>query len=235
MALKAFISFCFKNYLRQHRYLRDLIAIVIFSIFFGGFLTGGPLHDNIWLIFTIFAVILNLLTAPSLFFLEQGNTLYFLLSKPNGRKYLFLSKIIVIVLIDLFWVFCFAALYGLRFLSPDYFLLLPLRLTFIAVLLLLSTLLFSLSYTYPPQLSWLIFVLLIFGSIIHKAGYFPIKSAAEMFKVLVFLLPPFFEIHALTISLDFSGYSAFFLAAAIVQIAILYFVSGRKMLWKDFL
>jgi ABC-type transport system involved in multi-copper enzyme maturation permease subunit len=117
MALAAYISFCFKNYLRQHRYLLDLVAMVIFSIILGGFLNGTHQDDNLWwMVLSGFAVFLNISTAPAMFFLEHGNTLHFLLSKPNGRRNLLLSKIIVIVLVDLFWIFLFSMLYGLRFL-----------------------------------------------------------------------------------------------------------------------
>lgn len=235
MALLTFINFCYKNYLRQHRYLRELIAIVIFSIFFGGFLTGDHLDDSIWWVFTVFAVLLNLLTSPSLFFLEKGNTLTFLLSKPHGRTYLFMAKVILIILIDLFWVLLFAVLYGLRFLSLDYFLILPLRLFFVAFVLLLSTLLLSLSYSFRPQLSWLIIILLVFGCIVNKSPMFPPNSLSEILKLLIFLLPPFFEISFITVSLDFSHAQAAFLGVALIQIVALLLISLRQILRKDFL
>jgi len=233
VALRAFIEFGFKNYMRQHRYLRDLAAVVIFSIFFGGFLSGNQLESNIWWVFAVFALILNLLTAPSVFFLEKGNTLYFLLNKPHGRKRLFLSKIILIILIDLTWVLIFALAYGLRFLSVEYFLELPLRMGIITLLLTLSTLLLSLAYTFHPQSSWLIFTLLVFGSIINKAPLFPIKSAGEVFKLLIFLVPPFFEINFISVSLEISGWHSVFLLIALLQIAAVYWISSKKMLQKD--
>ncbi len=233
MALWAFIEFSFKNYMRQHRYLRDLAAVVIFSVFFGGFLGSDQLQSGIWWVFAVFALILNLLTAPAVFFLEKGNTLYFLLSQPLGRRRLFLSKIILIVLIDLSWVLIFAVAYGLRFLSADYFLLLPLRMGVIALVLMLSTLLLSFSYTYHPQLSWLIFVLLVFGNIVRKEGLLPMESPAEIFKALVFLLPPFFEITSISVSLTLDSWHVLFLLLAIIQVGGLYFFSMRRMLQKD--
>ncbi len=234
MALIAFVKFCFLNYLRQHRYLLDLVVIVIFSIIFGGFLTSDQLGDSIWLIFSIFALIINIPTALLTFFLEKGNTLYFLLSKPKGRENFLYAKIIVIVLIDLFWVIIFALLFGLRFPSVDYFLLLPSRFSLILITLVLSTLIISFAYAYQAHLIWLIFILFVFGNIIRKEGFFPIESAIESFKVLVFLLPPFFEMHFLTISLDFSGWPLVFLGAALAQIIILFYVSRKRMMRKDF-
>jgi len=242
--LFAFVRFEYKNYLRQHRYLRDLIAIVIFIILFEAFLTGDQYTEDIWIVFAIFAIILNLLTAPSVFFLEKGNTLYFLLSKPNGRRNLFISKIILITLIDLMWISLFAFLYGLRFLSPAYFLNMPLKLMFIIFILLLSTLLLSLSYTYRPQLSWLIMILLVFGSIFPKVRLFPLHSLEDWYKVLSLLLPPFAELTDLMVSVTWQGWSPgflevrltwqlIFLLVAILQIGFWSYISARKMMRKD--
>lgn len=235
MALAAYISFCFKNYLRQHRYLRDLVAMVIFSVFFGGFLTSTHLDDNLWwMVLSVFAIFLNIFTAPATFFLERGNTLHFLLSKPNGRRNLLLSKIIVIVLVDSFWIFLFSMLYGLRFLEADYFLLLPIRLLCIGMMILLSTMLISIAYTYRPQLSWLIFMLLIFGCIVRKEPLFPIESLTEVLKPLVFLLPPFFEMISFTVTLKIPTFmQAMFLLTAILQTSFLFYLSRRKMMRKD--
>lgn len=235
MALRAYINFCLKNYLRQHRYLRDLVAMVIFSIFFEGFLTSTHLDDNLWwMVLSVFAIFLNIFTAPAVFFLEKGNTLYFLLSKPDGRRNLLLSKIIVIVLLDLFWVSIFSVLYGLRFLSAEYFMLLPIRLLCIAAMILLSTLLVSIAYTYRPQLTWLIFALLIFGCIFPKEKLFPITSIAEILKALAFLLPPFFEIISLTVALEItSSMQAVFLGVALLQIFALFYISNKIMMRKD--
>lgn len=235
MALIAYINFCFKNYLREHRYLRDLVAMIIFSIFFGGFLSSSDLDDHLWwLVLSAFAIFLNIFTAPAVFFLERGNTLHFLLSKPDGRKYLLFSKIVVIFLVDLFWVLTFAMFYGLRFPSPEYFLSLPLRIAGIGGIILLSTLLISIAYTYRPQLTWLIFVLVIFGCIIRKEPLFPITGPGEVAKVLVFLLPPFFEMISFVTSLSItSGWQLLFLGVAAAQMLILLYLSTRRMLRKD--
>ncbi|RMI09239.1 MAG: hypothetical protein D6681_07305 [Calditrichaeota bacterium] len=245
MALWAFVRFCYKNYLRQHRYLRELIAIVIFIILFEGFLTSDRLDPHIWIVFAVFAIILNLLTAPSLFFFEKGNTLYFLLGKPHGRRNLFLAKVVLIVLVDLFWVALFASIYGLRFLAGDYFLMMPVKLLGIALILLLSTLLLSLAYTIRPQLSWLIFLLLVFGCIVPKARLLPITSLFQSTKLLAFLLPPFAEMADLLVSLSPEGWQPGFLqmglgaqigflGLALAQIALLFYLSGKRMLRKDF-
>lgn len=244
--LFAFVRFEYKNYLRQHRYLRDLVAIVIFIILFEAFLTGDQYTEDIWIVFAVFAIILNLLTAPSVFFLEKGNTLYFLLSKPNGRRNLFISKVILIILIDLMWIVLFALLYGLRFLSLTYFMNMPLKLLFIILILLLSTLLLSLSYTYRPQLSWLIMILLVFGSIFPKVRLFPLHSPEDWYKILSLLLPPFAELADMMVSVTWEGWSPgfldvspgwqiFFLLIAMMQIGGWWFLSARKMMRKDLL
>jgi len=235
MALKAYINFCFKNYLRQHRYLRDLVAMVIFSIFFGGFLTSTNLDDNLWwMVLSVFAIFLNIFTAPAVFFLEKGNTLYFLLSKSDGRRNLLLSKISVIVLVDLFWILFFAVLYGLRFLSVDYFLLLPIRVVIVGIMILLSTLLISIAYSYRPQLTWLIFAMLIFGCIVRKEPLFPITSFEEFLKPLAFLLPPFFDMISFAISLQIeSTIQLAFSGTAFLQIFLLFYLSNKIMRRKD--
>ena len=224
--------------------MRELVVIVLFIILFEAFLTSDQFTNDIWIVFAVFAIILNLLTTPSLFFLEKGNTLYFLLSKPHGRRNLFLSKVILIVLIDLLWVFLFSLLYGLRFLAPSYFLSMPIKLFFITIILILSTLLLSLTYTYRPQLSWVIMIFLVFGCILPKAKLFPMHSPGEAYKLLALLLPPFTEIADLMVSVNVwnwqpgfleipSGWQLAFLALAFVQIAALLVISLRKMMHKD--
>ena len=232
--LFAYIRFIYKNYMRQHRYLRDLAAVVIFSVFFGGFLSSGQFEEGIWWVFAVFALLLNLLTAPSVFFLEKGNTLSFLLSQPQGRRRLLTAKVVLIVLIDLAWVSVFAVAYGLRFLQADYFLLLPLRLGVVTLVLTLSTLLLSLSYTYHPRLSWLIIILLVFGNIINKEKMFPIESPEALLKLLVFLVPPFFEISFVSVSLELSAWHLAFVGVAFLQIGLLYWITQRRMQHKDF-
>ncbi len=233
MQLLTFITFCFKNYLRQHRYLRELGAAVIFTIFFEGFLTSDVMQENIWMIFVVFALILNLLTAPSLFYLEKGNTLHFMLSKPHGRRNMFLAKIILIVLIDVFFVLLFTIAYGLRFWSPESFLLAPVRLLFVIMILTLSTLLMSFTYTYKPQFSWLIMIVIILGCVINKAPLFPIQSLAETAKLAIFALPPIQELIFLSISLTFDGWASLFFAIGFLQAGILLWLSYRLMLRKD--
>ena len=234
MVLTAYISFCYRNYMRQHRYLRDLVAIVVFSIFFGGFLGAPTREAHIWLVFCVFALLLNLLTAPSVFFLEQGNTLAFLLGKPGGRMHLFRAKVALTVLIDLFWVTLFAAVYGFRFLDPDYFLGMPLRLLIVTVILLLSTLLLSLAYTGRPQLGWLIFLLLVAGNIINKAPLLEMESALDIFGALVLFLPPFLELDFLTVDFGLTGWQWVLVGLAPLQIAGLYALSAWRMARRDF-
>lgn len=235
MKLLTYIRFGYLNYIRQHRYIREILIVIIFHIFFWAFLYGDSGDDSIWTVLNVFAVLLNLATAPSIFFLEKGNTLHFYLSKPDGRRYLFLSKIILIVLIDLMWVLFFALIYGARFVSAEYFLLLPIRLLLVATLLLLTTLLISLSYSYRPQLSWLVFALIIFGSIVNKGAILPIADWADSYKALVFLLPPLLEINFLTADLSFAQVHFMFAVFAALHIAALFWFSLRGVMRKDLL
>ena len=231
--LIACLDFCRINYLRQHRYIFELIATVIFSVFFGGFLTADVAGNYIWFVLAAFGIILNLITAHSLFSLETGNTLYFLIAKPNGRRNLFISKIILIVAIDLLLVAILAVIYGLKFWNGIEFLLLAPRLVMMMLVLLLSTLLMSFTYTIRPQLIWVVFVLIVFGYIINKAPLFPIQSLSEVLKLLVFFLPPLQELVFLAMDFDFSPWSVLFLILAIVQTALLGIYSYRRMLNKD--
>ena len=233
LKLLPFIRFGYVNYLRQHRYLRELAAAVIFTIFFGGFLSGPQLEDGIWWVFAVFALILTLLTTPSIFYMDSGNTLYFLLVQPMGRKRLYLSKVILIVLIDLVWVGGFALVYGLRFMQPDYFLLFPVRMMILALLLLLSTLLLSFSFTRHPQWSWLVFVLLIFGNIVNKIKLLQMEGWGDAGNLAVLLLPPMFEVSQLAVTLQFAAESVGFLALALIQIWLLYWWNRKLMDRKD--
>lgn len=235
MALRAYLKFHYKNYLREHRYVREIVAVVIFNIFFYGFLYDRQPEDAIWTVFGVFALLLNLVSVPSLFFFEKGNTLYFLLIKPYGRRNYFCSKIIFIILVDLFWVGLFTLLYGLRFLNANYFLLLPLRWLILLALLSLSTLLISFSFTYRASISWLILLVLILGSVVNKAEVFPVQGTGELYKFLTFLLPPFLELIFLNVSLLFTKWQIVFLAVALAQTAVLSLLSYRLILKKDFL
>jgi len=235
MKIFAYIHFEYLNYIRQHRYIREIVVAIIFNIFFWAFLYVDKPDNSIWTVLSVFGILLNLVTAPSVFFLEKGNTLYFLLSKPRGRRYLFLSKIILILFIDLAWILLFALIYGMRFFSAEYFLLLPLRLIIVGLILLITTLLISFSFSYRPQLSWLIFAFIIFGSIINKSALLPIKSISEIYKILIFLLPPILELNFLTADLSFLKINSLFAAIAGFHIILLFFLSYRGMMRKDLL
>ncbi len=235
MKLVTYIHFGYLNYVRQHRYIREIIIVIIFHIFFWAFLYNDKPDDSIWTVLNVFAILLNLATAPSLFFLEKGNTLHFYLSKPHGRRNLFLSKLILIILIDLSWILLFALIYGIRFSSVIFFLLLPIRLLLVASILLITTLLISLSFSYRPQLSWLVFALIIFGSIVNKGALLPINGFAEIYEVFVFLLPPLLELNFLTAELSFANIHFSFAILAMIYISGLFWLSYRGMMQKDLL
>jgi hypothetical protein len=235
MRLLTYIHFGYLNYIRQHRYIREIIIVIVFHIFFWAFLYNDKPEDSIWTVLNVFAILLNLATAPSLFFLEKGNTLHFYLSKPYGRRNLFLSKIILSILIDLAWILLFALIYGIRFSSADFFLFLLVRLPLVTWILLITTLLISLSYSYRPQLSWLVFALIIFGSIVNKGALLPINGFGEIYKILAFFLPPLLELNFLTADLSFVNIHFVFVILALVHIAGLFWVSYRGMMRKDLL
>jgi len=233
-AFRENIRFGYRNYIRQHRYLRELVAVVLFNIFFYGLLYGDKAEDAAWAVLIVFAVLLNLITAPSIFFWDRGNTLYFLLSQPQGRKRLFFSKICLIILIDLFWMGLFAALYGLRFLSWHYFLWLPLRLSVVALILALCTALISFSFSYRPFWSWIILALIIFGFILNKQALFPIDLPNEIYKLFALLLPPLLELTRFCTTLQNNLWLAGFLVLALLQSFILLRISYRRVERKDF-
>jgi len=216
-AWRAYIAFQWHHYFRTHRYLREIAAVVIFGIFFGGFLSDAHGGAGVWILFSVFAIILSSMTAPSLFLLERGTTLYFLIGKPHGRRRYFLSKIALIVLIDLGILLAFALVYGLRFPSFSYFLLLPVRLALVALILLQVTGLIALTMAYRPTWTWWIFVWIVFGGIVNKGGVLPIHGIAEGYKLLVFLLPPFQELTFLSTSLEFDLLGWIWLGLALVQ------------------
>ncbi len=230
----AFLGFLYRNYMRSHRYLRELVVVVIFHIFFWGFLYSNQPEDPIWWVFSVFAVLLNLVTTPSMFLLEKGNTLHFLLARPHGRRFLFLARVGLILLIDLVLVTFFATIYGLRFLSSGFFLHLPLRLAGIAWILLLSTLLLSLPYSYRPQLSWLVLLLLIFGAIVNKAALLPAPFPRQAYRWLALGLPPFFEISYLLVHFTIAPRALPFLVAGALQIVLLGWISYRGWMQRDF-
>ncbi len=232
--LKPYLQFFFRNYWRSHRYLREIIFLVIFHIFFWGFLYGESPEDQIWTVFGVLALLLNLVTAPTLFYLERGNDRNFALVRPLGRIRFFLAKIVLIVLIDFFWVALFSMVYGIRFWESEYFLLLPVRLIFILLLLVLSTSLLGLSFTFRPFIAWLLLLLVVFGSILNKVALFPPESWQEAYVFITLALPPFLEIIFSAVSLKFPLWRVVFLGVALLQILFYLWLNLRFMLRKDF-
>ncbi len=231
--IQAYLNYFFKNYWRSHRYLREVVLIVIFHIFFWGFLYGERPEDPIWTVLGVLALVLNLVTVPSLFYLEKGNALQFPLVRPEGRRRFFVAKFLLIFLIDFFWVALFSLIYGFRFLDPGYFLLLFPRLAIIALLLLLSTALLSLSFSYRPWIAWLLIFLVVFGSIINKIALFPLHSWKEIEALLVFLLPPFLELIFAAVNIRLSFWQIVFLMVAVLQFLFYFYVNLKLMLRKD--
>ncbi len=188
-----------------------------------------------WLLFAVFAILLSSMSAPSLFFLEQGNTLQFLLSKPRGRQRFYLSKIILVVLLDVAIVAVFALVFGFRFLSLHYFLWLPVRLALIALMVALITALIGLTHAYRPTWSWWIIGVIIFGGIVNKGGVLPIEGVHQAYKLLVFLLPPLQELAFLSVSLQFTSLSGVFLGIALGQLLLFLAAGLRGTQRKDYL
>ncbi|GAB4369860.1 MAG: hypothetical protein Kow0042_11790 [Calditrichia bacterium] len=227
---KSYFSFFAKNYLRTHRYLREIVTVFIFHIFFWGFLFTERPQDDFWFVFAIFALILNIVTFVSVFYLEKGNSLYFTLVRPHGRYYYFVAKILLILAIDMIWIGLFALLYGLRFWDSTYFLLLAPRLIFMFVLIALSLSLLCFSYNYKPWIIFLYLILLVFGFILNKTAH----SIPPLVKALLFILPPFNEIVFSMITMKFPLWRTVFLGIALLQIVIYLYVNYRLILRKDF-
>jgi hypothetical protein len=235
LAIKDYYSFFLKNYLRSHRYLREIVAILVFHIFFFGFLYTNQPDDMIWSVFAVLGLLLNMVTVPSVFLLEKGNSLYFPLIRPNGRHYFFLSKILLILSIDLAWIILFSLIYGLRFLEANYFLYLPLRLLLLSFLLMLSTSILSLFFTYKTWVVWIVMLLIIFGGILNKSALFPIHSFKQIYALLTFLLPPFLEIIYSTVTLEFPFWRCLFLGMAFMQTGFYLWLNLRLIQKKDFI
>ena len=231
--LLTYVQFQWRHYVRSHRYLRELAAVVIFHIFFWGFLYDQKAERGIWLLLGVFAIILNVVTTPSLFYLEKGNTLHFLVGRPFGRRYFLFSKILFIVAIDSGWLGIFAILYGLRFLEWHYFVVLPLHFIPIIILLLLATLLLAFSFTIRPHFSWLLFLAIVFGGIVNKPAVLPLHGIADAYKLLVFFLPPFQELIFFSMKLHLFSVRGLFFLVALVQIALLLFLNDRAMQRRD--
>ena len=235
MVLKTYLNFFFKNYIRSHRYLREIILILIFHIFFWGFLNTDTTDDMIWTVFGVLALLLNMVTVPSLFYMEKGNSLYFTLAHQSGRVWYFISKLLLILCIDFFWISLFSLIYGLRFLELDYFFALPFRLLLMILLMLLSILILIFSFSYRPWIAWLLLLLIVFGGILNKSVLFPIKSLSELYLTLSFLLPPLLEIIYGTVTLEFNFWQGIFIFIALIQILIYFYINFRLIMKRDFL
>lgn len=233
--LSGFYFFGLRSYLRQHRYLLDLVVIALFLIIFEGFLKESNETEAIWWVFAVLGVVLNFLTAPLVFNQEQGNARSFLLSRPNGRKNLLLSKICLVVSIDLFWVALFAVFYGLRFPSADYFVFLLPRILIIGMMITINTLMLSLTFSYRPQYSWLLFLLIILGFIVNKQQLLTIESFSDIAAVLAFLLPPYFELSYFSVELQTAGWTILFLIHAILYGFLFWKLSAYFLKRKDFI
>lgn len=232
--LSGFYFFGLRSYLRQHRYLLDLVVIALFIIMFEGFLKDNNETAAIWWVFAVLGIVLNFLTSPLVFNQEQGNARSFLLSRPNGRKNMLLSKICLIVSIDLFWVALFAVFYGLRFPSADYFVLLLPRLLIIGMLITINTLMLSLTFSFRPQYSWLLFLLIILGFIVNKQKLLNIDSFAEVAGIMALLLPPYFELSYFSVELQTADWTLLFLAHAVLYGFLFWKLSVFFLRRKDF-
>ena len=235
MVFRSYLYFFLKNYIRSHRYLREIILILVFNIFFSGFLYSDAPDDMIWTVFGVLALLLNMITVPSVFYLEKGNSLNFSLVHQFGRRWTFISKILLMVLIDFFWLSLFSIIYGLRFLNLQYFTILPLRLVLFLVLMFLSILIISLSYSYRPWIAWLLLLLIIFGGILNKGALFPLESVSEFYIIFSLFLPPLLEIILGTATLEFDIWRTLFILLAFIQIAVYYFLNLKFIMKKDFI
>jgi hypothetical protein len=234
LVLKTYLNFFFKNYIRSHRYLREIILILLFHIFFLGFLNTETPDDMVWTVFGVLALLLNMVTVPSLFYLEKGNSLYFTLVHQSGRKWYYISKVVLIICIDFFWICLFSLIYGFRFLQLHYFTVLPIRLLLVILLMLLSVALLSLSFSYRPWIAWLILLLIVFGGIVNKSVLFPLNSFSEIYVIFCFLLPPLLEIIYGAVTLEFDFWRDIFIFIALSQIVLYFYINFRLIMKKDF-
>lgn len=235
MRVGVYFSYFLKNYIRSHRYLREIVVILIFNIFFWGFLYTSEPENEVWTVFSTLSLLLNFITAPSLFFLEKSNSLHFSIMRRSGRQNFFLSKFLVILTIDFFWISLFTILYGLRFLNLSYFQLLLPRLLIIIFLMTLNISIISLFYSYKPWSIWILMLLIIFGSILNKVALFPIQSFSDIYVIFSFLLPPILEIIYSAVNLEFSFWRVVFITIALLQIVIYFFLNLKLISKKDFL
>ena len=189
----------------------------------------------IWSVLAVLGILLNMVTVSSLFFFEKGNSLYFSLVRPGGRVKFLLSKILLILSIDLFWVLLFSLIYGLRFLEGSYFLQLPLRLLFMTMLLILSTAILSLSFSYKTWMVWIVMLLIVFGGILNKSALFPVQSLSQSYVLLTFLLPPLLEIIYSAVTLEFPFWRTMFLLLAPLQAGFYLWLNIQLIQKKDFI
>lgn len=235
MTLTVYFSFFLRNYLRSHRYLSEIILIFVMVIFFWGFLYTSKPEDVVWTVFAVLALVLNMVTVPSVYYLEKGNSLYFVLSHSRGRIHFLTGKLLLIWIIDFFWITLFAVIYGIRFLDGHYFAVLPLRLFFMGILMLLAILIFSLFYTYKPWIAWILFLLTIFGGIINKSALYPIESLSHIYAVFLVLLPPYLELIYSAVTLQFPFWRTMFVLLAAIQIVFYFTLNYRLILRRDFI
>lgn len=234
MAIGAYFFFFLKNYLRSHRYLREIVLIFIFHIFFWGFLNTDKPEDSVWTVFGVLCLLLNMVTVPSIFFLEKGNSLFFSLVRPFGRLNFFLSKLLLILIIDLSWIGLFTVIYGIRFFDANYFLLLFPRLGLITLLMLLSISILSLSFSYKPWIVWVLMLLIVFGGILNKSTLFPPHSIKESYALVFLILPPILEIIFSAVNFKLITSYLLFLLIAVGQIGFYLFLNIKFIMRKDF-
>ncbi len=214
--------------------MRELVTILIFHIFFWGFLYGARPENAVWTVFGVLAILLNIITVSSLFLLEKGNSLYFGLVRRNGRVRFFFSKFLLIFLIDFFWITVFAVIYGIRFWNGVYFAELVPRLVFMAFLMCLSIAILSLAFTYKPWISLLLVFLIIFGGILNKSALFPVESVSGAYALISLVLPPILEIIYSMVTLQFPFWRSVFLGIAFIQLLAFLYLNYKFVLRKDF-
>lgn len=222
-----------KNYLRSHRYLRELVVVVIFNIFFSGFLYSPNPEAEVWAVFGVFTILLAMVTVPSVFLLEKGNARAFLLVRPRGRLYFLLAKMLQAVVIDFVVLATFSLLYGIRYAELGYFAALPLRWLALLLILLLTVSILTLTFTCRSWMSMVALLWIVFGSILNKAALFPPAGFSELYKIIAFLLPPNLELIYSAIELKLFGWRLLFIISGLLQLVFLIWLNYRCFLKKD--
>lgn len=188
----------------------------------------------VWTVFGVFSILLNMVSVPSILFLEKGNSLYFTLTQKNGRVKFFFAKLILILAIDFSWIIVFTGIYGIWFLDSNFFILWLPRLLLIFLLMTLTISLLSLTYTYRAWISWILLLLIVFGGILNKTALFP-TTINKFYVVLSMILPPILEIIYSTVTLELTLWRMIFLIIAILQIGFYLFLNYKFMMRKDFI